>query len=470
MIHKNITVKINPALGQGSCTLPREIFMSLGYPHYGRKITLSAGNKQADAVVAVKKLSPVERKMILISPDLGAKLHLPLGVELNLNILTDNRGLRMGPFIGIYGYKNLTGGRIFSEQTAYFRKICSMARGKHAIAYVISADDPDLEKGFTYGHILTKAPKENQWVKVPLPLPDVWYDRGLFPKGPGKNKSRQVRRYLRETWADKFFNPKFFDKWRTHQWISKHPVLRKHLPTTVHIKRFEIAEKLVNHYPSLYLKPSGGSSGRGIIRLRKTSGKLIAECIRKKRHYIMEYRNFAELWQDLSAKALVNNTYILQEDLDLAKYQGQPFDVRALMQKDGHGEWTLTGMAARISGVNGIITNLHAGGKAEKIETVLISVFDPATAKHIESEIKGLCFATCRWVEEVSGLKFGEIAVDIGLNKKGKPYLIELNAVPGRTIFTKIKEQGLRQVALSRPIEYALFLAGFTTNDKEDRS
>lgn len=56
--------------------------------------------------------------------------------------------------------------------------------------------------------------------------------------------------------------------------------------------------------------------------------------------------------------------YIIQPFLHLTNSKGQPFDVRVLMQKNGLGRWTLTGMAVRLGNQGSLTSNLHGGGTA----------------------------------------------------------------------------------------------------------
>ncbi|ADG81968.1 YheC/YheD family protein [Thermincola potens] len=457
MIPENFAIRVDASLAPETCSVPGHLLLALQVKP-DQPVTIFAGNRQARANLKESNFLP---QTISISPATAAQLYIPPELNLDLMVLPGRGTLRLGPFIAIYGYKNLAGRRIFSEQTSYFRKLCQVSRKMHALTYVVAPEDLNINAGFTYGHVLEKSATGLRWTKKALPLPDVFYDRGLFPKGPYKMTGIKVRRYLRAAWGDKFFNPKFFDKWRTHLWLSEHAVLRRYLPTTVHIQAAEAAKNFIARHSSVYLKPSGGSSGRGILRVRRDRNSYICEYLKKKVIYRSVYGNLDQMWQDLLDKQMLNKKFIVQQDLNLAQYQARPFDVRVLMQKGLDGKWRFTGMAARLGGSNAITTNLHAGGTAQPLEQILSALFGAKKAYQMQSEIEHLSFLTCSWVEQVSGLQFGEIAVDVGIDNTGKIWLIELNAVPGRTVFTKIGPAHLTKQAVSRPIEYALYLAGF---------
>ena len=55
---------------------------------------------------------------------------------------------------------------------------------------------------------------------------------------------------------------------------------------------------------------------------------------------------------------------------------------------------------------------------------------------------------------------FGEFGLDLGLDKNGDIWLIEVNSKPRKTTVTEMSKIIMRN-AFKRPLEYSIYLAGF---------
>ncbi|MNU00093.1 Endospore coat-associated protein YheD [compost metagenome] len=51
-----------------------------------------------------------------------------------------------------------------------------------------------------------------------------------------------------------------------------------------------------------------------------------------------------------------------------------------------------------------------------------------------------------------------ELALDIAIDESGRVWLLEINPKPAREVFSRTGEMGIYQRAISRPLEYALYL------------
>jgi glutathione synthase/RimK-type ligase-like ATP-grasp enzyme len=72
----------------------------------------------------------------------------------------------------------------------------------------------------------------------------------------------------------KFFNPSFLNKWKVHRLLYTNLELHPFLPETRLLNKVNLAQMLQN-YHEIYLKPSNGSLGRGIIKANINSeGKI----------------------------------------------------------------------------------------------------------------------------------------------------------------------------------------------------
>lgn len=456
------TIKLtsSASLPRGSVTVSVNIQKMLKLTP-GQNIALCAGNRQ----VMVRFLGPHDAAydaILCVADDAQQQLLLPAKTVLSLSIDDNNPGnWRLGPLIGIFAHRFPKTSRPFGEQTSFFRKLRLAASSQNALCFAFGPEDIDWENNVVRGSIPPLPDDESTgWLTMTFPLPDVVYDRGLFPKGEKRKLATETRKILRNHPVIKMFNPAFFDKWKTHVLFSKHEFLNQHLPETRVFSNPKDVHELLQKHGCIYLKPSGGSSGKGIIRISKahdhfliyyrTNGSVKTREIENHSAFEMQIQNMTR-----------GKRYIVQQGLNLANFNGSPFDIRILAQRNLHGEWMRTGMAARVAKQGCYISNLHAGGHAHRISVILTRVFQNSqTVENIINQIRKICAQIVSWVTAESSPLFGEIAVDLGVDESGKVWIIELNAIPGRSVFRHTQSMDILSQAISRPVEYACYLSG----------
>ena len=150
------------------------------------------------------------------------------------------------------------------------------------------------------------------------------------------------------------------------------------------------------------------------------------------------------------------------------------FDLRLLMQKNGQARWDLTGLAARVGQTSGPTTNLSNGARAEEAEPVLDVLYGRPLRKEILRRAEEASFAACSLLDTELG-PIGEVGLDIVPDTAGLPWIIEINARPGRNVFRRIAHSAdvsapvrqrygaIRRRSVARPFEYAKALAGIGT-------
>jgi hypothetical protein len=429
----------------------------------GQKVEVRYGNKiWTGKVLVIRNLPPGNENKFFFNPAVVSGPVPPDKTGLSLHFIS--KGVfQLGPVLGILAHMTGKEDRLFGEQTSFLKKLIRIGRTMNMLVYIFSPGDVYWEPGVVCGYTLDGTGEEKIWQQAFYPFPDVIYDRGLFPSGDHRRAAGEFRKKMRSLAAGRYFNPAFFGKWKTHRWFQEHPSLCRHLPETALVEKDADIIKMLEHHPEIYLKPVGGSSGRGILKItRLKEGACFYEGRVGGRLQRSPVLNITEMLAGLRP-ALSKRKHIAQQGIRLAKYRDRVFDVRALVQKDGAGRWVLTGMAARVARSGAFITNVHAGGKAEKVSTVLREAFSDNgyLQEHVQANLRHLAILACIWIEERTGQKFGEIAVDLAVAADGQVWFIELNAVPGRTVFRRIGATATADRALSRPLEYARFLAGF---------
>jgi hypothetical protein len=142
-------------------------------------------------------------------------------------------------------------------------------------------------------------------------------------------------------------------------------------------------------------------------------------------------------------------TYMVQQGIDLATFEGHVYDLRALAQKDGEGDWVVTGMAARVAALGGIVTHVPNGGTRQPLQRVISADSFPATRQRLYEAARNIPAV----LEEEMGQLFGELSLDLALDRHGKVWLIEANAKP-----FSFDEPAIRGVARENLLEFACYL------------
>src|SRR5690606_596174 len=127
--------------------------------------------------------------------------------------------------------------------------------------------------------------------------------------------------------------------------------------------------------------------------------------------------------------------YVIQQGIPLTLDNGRVHDYRILVQKNGVGQWTVTGGAGRIGAPRSITANLHGGGSAVAMNRLIQQFVEPTVnLSHVQEDINNLSIQLAHFLEE-NGYTLCEIAIDIAIDKTGKLWIIELNPKPSREVF-----------------------------------
>ncbi len=358
---------------------------------------------------------------------------------------------KVGPFIAI-----LTSGsrKPFGGNHRNFADLARMGRNMGVTVFVLTPQGIGSGPSVT-GYLLDHHSPQISWRAARLPFPNVIYNRipsRITEKSP---EVQQAIRRIQQIPGIYLFNPGFFDKWTLFKQLSRSPLLKDHLPDTVKFDSpLQLMEMTSNH-PVLYFKPIEGKAGIKMMRLvkHKKYYEFTFQTTSQKRRF--QVKTLKEVWL-LYNRLKLKSDYILQQGIPLAKYRGNPFDIRILLQKNGYGQWNLTGMGVRVAGTKAITTHVPMGGRIENIDTVLDEVFGKAK-NTIKEKIEHLGIRTARFIEIQQQSMLGEMSMDLGIESDGTLWFFEANSKP-----MKFDEPAIRERSLRRIIEYSLYLSGFS--------
>lgn len=440
----------------GEIFISAEVMRDLGIPSVST-VSVRIGHRFATADLNILNYRAAAKYML--SPSLSAYLEIHKKKRLLIRYDRQAHQIHLGPTIGIFS-KSLpvqageTPTSIYSE-LIYLARLVSEMPGYIFIFTASTVNwDNQTVKGYTFSG------GKNRWSSDIYPLPDIVYDRITSRSSENQPLIQEAKAKLLQLPYLKYFNHSFLDKWSVHQMLLTNGDLHTFLPETLPLS-FENMEYMLSKYQNLYVKPSNGSLGRGIIRVRQDNRELINYSIKNRRNINTQVDN-AERFLKKTQRYRGSNPYIIQQGLDLIKYQNASFDLRIIYQKNGQGQWQIGKRFVRIAPKGSTISNLSSGGRVELSRKVFKRIFkDAEQIKEINRQIDQICFLAANTLEKENKSIFGELGLDIGISPNGHPWLIEINSKPRKTTESEYS-QTIMKKTFKRPLEYATYLAGFT--------
>ncbi|NLO22438.1 MAG: YheC/YheD family protein [Syntrophomonadaceae bacterium] len=408
-----------------------------------------------------------------ISPDLARALNLKSSKKLRLRYDEEEHRLHLGPVIGILATAlpnraNLDDMEPTSLQ-AELSYLSRIGKGMRAMVYIFLPSGINWNsrtvKGYNYRLL---SGDKGVWESSLYPLPDVVYNRISSRKSEIRESVQSTLQRLSELEYCQVFNPSYLNKWQVYQTLCQNWGLIPHLPETRRLNE-ENLSYMIERYGVLYLKPSNGSLGIGIIKVRKQVDSTLKFTVYSKGRINGSSNSANQLLKKTSGYRK-GKPYIVQQGLDLSRYHGSVFDLRIIFQKNGQGEWQIGKKFARLAPGKSSISNLSRGGRVITSRVLMKTLYKKkALIEEKNAGIKELCLKVATTLDTASAGSFGELGLDIGIDKKGWLWLIEVNSKPRKTTSTDTSQIIMRN-SFKRPLEYGAYLAGFPIGYGKRRS
>jgi glutathione synthase/RimK-type ligase-like ATP-grasp enzyme len=207
---------------------------------------------------------------------------------------------------------------------------------------------------------------------------------------------------------------------------------------------------MLSRYDTVFVKPVFGSGGTGIASVQRWRGGYIVNSVGRPRLRV------SSLPGVISVLGGLNRHYLIQQGLKLNYLKGSTFDIRAIVQKNGEGQWQVSGRAVRMGRRGKITSNLHTGGRAYTVPAVLEHCF-PQRAEEIGQELDNLAIRVAEVMTKHAG-PLCDLGLDMGVDNEGKVWLIEVNSKPGRKVFLQMGDRESRKKVVRTLVEYAKYL------------
>lgn len=362
--------------------------------------------------------------------------------------------LRLGPSVGILTSSKKQNisipkgkkGRLLKEMINYGQK-------KGVFIFFFYADGVNWKRKTVKGY---STDNNGKWITGNYGMPSIVYNRIQYRSIESKSNVKTLLQNLNADPEIFVFNSRFLNKWEVSEVLWGFETGQKFSPETKKFNRKNLRDMLGKH-PELFLKPINNSRGQGIIKIisnRNNSFRYSkANTSSPKWQSSSSFYNLSEA---LSRMGVKENRYLIQQGIDLARFNDKVFDLRTQVQKDATGKWIITGVAARVAGKGRFVTHIPNGGSAHSIEEVLKEVFGTlsATRDFIDRQLKTICSVIPPKLEEGLGINLAILSLDIGIDSAGNLWILEINSKPA-----SFDEDDIRHKHLNYLIDYFIFSA-----------
>ncbi|SDN40253.1 YheC/D like ATP-grasp [Paenibacillus sp. yr247] len=216
-------------------------------------------------------------------------------------------------------------------------------------------------------------------------------------------------------------------KWDHHCELMKNSQINSHLPATMKLNKQSFIDML-SRYKTVYLKPNQGAFGVGVMQVRKIEHE------KQPFFYVhvgtqqKKFQSAKKVYDFVLAKR-ASTDYIVQQGIDLLRWNKRPFDLRLMITKQKDNTWRNEGFVGRAAQPKNIVTNIRSGGTALSIEELLAPYTTPTTQKKVILKLNKLGTRICKHLEKnYSGIQL--FGIDIGMDQNLKPWVIEVNTRP----------------------------------------
>lgn len=219
-----------------------------------------------------------------------------------------------------------------------------------------------------------------------------------------------------------------WSKWKKHIALVTDPELAPFLPETAPLEH-DSFYVFLRKYPTVFAKPCYGGGGRGVLKLQRC-GHIVRIFSTSNRYDIPLEQAYRKV-KKLSGE----NSYIVQQGVDLIQIEGSSIDFRTLLLKT-EDSWSFMGMMGKLAVKEQIVTNHCRGGSAITFTDALRLSMEASEDEILELHNK--MESLSKRIAETLQIQFPlitELGLDIGIDTCWNPWLIEANTRPQYNLF-----------------------------------
>lgn len=384
---------------------------------------------------------------VIISSNALSELSIP--GNLRYQVRKESHGIRLGPVLGLLLSKRTE--KLDDEFITYLQNYTATYPQTQGLLYAFSMEGINFDNNTAEGYYYNPANKPGQqWVPALMPLPDAIFRRTLL-------KDVQT---LSDITDHRFFNSYRLSKWDYWTYAAKNESVRKHIPETRKFSSLNVVSQMLNRYGAVVLKLIIGSQGYGLIMIKKVGSDYSVQ-----RKLDKKPRIFTDRTKMLTyiKKITRNRRYMVQQAIDLLKFDGRLTDFRVIMQKDFSRQWGCTGIITSMGAVQGICSNYPARQSIflsfEEFCSRYLGLSPNAIAEKKQEVIK-TCIQACEVLDH-AGLNFGDVGIDLAIDSSLNLWILEVNTLHMEDLLLYIGDESAFKALHTKRIQYLTALSGF---------
>lgn len=265
--------------------------------------------------------------------------------------------------------------------------------------------------------------ENGDWQERELPFPDVIYNAGSPEK---LNKSIEIINRLKESIP--FTTHSIGNKMNVYKRLKEAGEFSQYLIPSEIVKDSRHFFDFLDLYRKVVLKPVNGRKGQDINLIER-----IGDQFRLLKGNVETIQSYEELGSFINDK-LKEESHIVQPYLNCRTTDGNPFDFRLHVQKNGEGKWVITSIYPRIGPSGTIVSNINQGGSMNYLEPFLKQQFGNDFF-NIKRYLEKFALQLAEHIEELQQKHFSEsideLGIDAALDNMKKLWIYEVNWRPG---------------------------------------
>lgn len=407
------------------------------------------GKESIKVKVIINNKSNTGANYCFIPSSTARRLSIPSGNYLIYKY--DLLNLYIGPVVAVLTAGNNKRPYPVGRQARLFKELSSQAIKQGVFLYYFSPE------GYRNNHAAIKGyrydEKGNRLTGF-FPYPNIVYNRVLY-----RSIERQpfIQSILNSFIKDPqvfLFNTRFLNKWEVNQELSQ-GVGKVYLPDT---KKYHLTNlrTFLKTYPEVFLKPINNSKGKGIIKIVNLgNGNYSLARAEWRNKPSLRFNSLEGIIRFIEKHKITLRHYIVQQGIQLATFNNRVFDLRTQYQKDRQGNWILTGVGARVAGFNRFVTHIPNGGYLANYSDIIKQVFPSSDFQlSINRELHKIGQTIPALLEHHLEINLGILSFDIGIDKQGRLWILEINSKPA-----SFDEDDIRGNHLKHLVDYFIYAA-----------